>query len=203
MTMNQKKKATQVFEKNNFFTSISTLGWEISVEMQVGEARCRVEWECQVLGRRSNFSSSSFHHFISSALTIRSQFLKYSHHSSYLMFSFQSGVFQNGNGRIHGGRHVSTTSYEQVTINLLLVLHYVLLLLLHLLLLHHPHVAAHQALLRRTGAKLPTPSELLIECPSALPPCPFIRLLPRQRVHRLHVQHNDQHHLQQQHHESH
>ena len=93
----------------------------------------------------------------------------------HLIFSFQSGVFQNGNGRIHGGRHVSTTSYEQVTINLLLVLHYVLLLLLHLLLLHHPHVDAHQALLRRTGAKLPTPSELLIECPSAPPPCPFIR----------------------------
>ena len=198
MTMNQKKKATQVFEKNNFFTSISTLGWEISVEMQVGEARCRVEWECQVLGRRSNFSSSSFHHFISSALTIRSQFLKYSHHSSYLMFSFQSGVFQNGNGRIHGGRHVSTTSYEQVGILLLLLSHHLYFLHLHLHLL-----MVMTMLSRRTGAKLPTPSELLIECPSALPPCPFIRLLPRQRVHRLHVQHNDQHHLQQQHHESH
>ena len=201
MTMNQKKKATQVFEKNNFFTSISTLGWEISVEMQVGEARCRVEWECQVLGRRSNFSSSSFHHFISSALTIRSQFLKYSHHSSYLMFSFQSGVFQNGNGRIHGGRHVSTTSYEQVAILLLLLSH-------NLHLYFHLHLHLHLLMVmtmlsRRTGAKLPTPSELLIECPSALPPCPFIRLLPRQRVHRLHVQHNDQHHIQQQHHESH
>ena len=31
----------------------------------------------------------------------------------------QSGVFQNGNGRIHGGRHVSTTSYEQVDLPIL------------------------------------------------------------------------------------
>ena len=30
---------------------------------------------------------------------------------------------------------------------------------------------------RRTAAKLRTPSELLIECPSVLPPCPFIRYL--------------------------
>ena len=31
--------------------------------------------------------------------------------------------------------------------------------------------------IRRTAAKLRTPSELLIECPSVLPPCPFIRYL--------------------------
>ena len=43
---------------------------------------------------------------------------------------------------------------------------------------------------RRTGAKLPTPSELLIECPSALPPCPFIRFkLHHPRVYQLHIQH--------------
>ena len=139
--------------------------------MQAGGARCRAEWECQVLGRRWAISLLSSLHIITITITIITMHI-------IIIFAFQSGVFQNGNGRIHGGRHVSTTSYEQVTINLLLVLHYALLLLLHLLLLHHPHVAAHQALLRRTGAKLPTPSELLIECPSALPPCPFIRLLP-------------------------
>ena len=54
---------------------------------------------------------------------------------------------------------------------------------------------------RRTGAKLPTPSELLIECPSVLPPCPFIRCLHHHVINCVccHHHHHSQYRSQHQH----
>ena len=68
--------------------------------------------------------SSPFNHhtiIISSSHITKPLLLKKKklNHRNPLTFTSQSGVFQNGNGRIHGGRHVSTTSYEQVDLPIL------------------------------------------------------------------------------------